>query len=95
MISMATAFFHKEKIITTEAKAKALRPFVEKYITRARAASLARRREVLRQLPLSTAKKIMEKIGPRYHSRAGGYTRITKLGTRKSDSAPLAILELV
>lgn len=105
--SLASALFLKEKIKTTEAKAKEARPFVEKFISRAkklqpslhppakRAPDLASRRLLLKSFTPKVVKKLMEEIGPRYKGRKGGYTRIIKLGPRKSDGAKMAIIELV
>ncbi|PIZ00898.1 50S ribosomal protein L17 [bacterium (Candidatus Gribaldobacteria) CG_4_10_14_0_8_um_filter_33_9] len=93
--SLSVAFFLKEKIKTTEAKAKELRGFVEKYITRAKKGDLASRRYLLRFLPENIVKKLMDKIALDYKERQGGYTRISKLGPRRTDGAKMAIIELV
>lgn len=86
----------KEKIQTTEAKAKALRPIVEKLITLAKKQTLASRRLLSSRLPLNgSADKTFEVIAKRYIDRAGGYTRIIKLPTRVGDGASQAIIELV
>lgn len=96
MRSLATSLIVYEKINTTEAKAKILRPYVEKMVTRAKKGTLAARRELLKDLYLETAvKKIMEDIGPRYKDRKGGYLRITKLITRQGDGAKMARIEFV
>jgi len=92
---LAANLILKEKIKTTEAKAKEIRPFVEKLITKSRVNNLANTRYLARYLPDKVLKKIMVEIGPRYQTRAGGYTRITKLGPRGIDSAKMAIIELV
>lgn len=85
-----------EKIQTTEAKAKALRPFVERLISRSRAGDLAARRYLMRFLSVEQAvKKLIEDVGPRYKERAGGYTRIIKIGQRQGDAAYVARIELV
>lgn len=85
-----------EKITTTEAKAKALRPVVERLITRGKQNSLANRRSLLRALPTEQAvAKILEVLGPRYASRPGGYTRIVKRVARKGDGAQMAVIEFV
>ena len=83
--------------MTTEAKAKELRPYVEKMVTQARSATAAQKRLLNAKLlnQESEVKKLVEKIAPRYESRAGGYTRITKLPARKSDGAAMAIIEFV
>ncbi len=92
----AAQFIIYEKMCTTEAKAKALRPFVERLITKGKNPTLSARRELLKVVPMESAvRKLLEQIGPRYKERPGGYTRIIKLGQRKGDGAPLARLELV
>lgn len=94
--NLATQLILYEKIKTTEAKAKALRPFVERLISKGKKNTLASRRELLRVLPIeNAAKKILEEIGPRYATRPGGYTRIIKLGVRAGDAARVARIELV
>ncbi|MCI0619862.1 50S ribosomal protein L17 [Candidatus Wolfebacteria bacterium] len=85
------------RIQTTEAKAKELRPFVEKLVTKAKSDSVATRRLVSARLggaPKAT-KKLVETIAPQYAKRPGGYTRITKLPVRKSDASPMAVIEFV
>lgn len=91
---LAANLILKEKITTTEAKAKELRPFVEKLITRSRSQNLSSIRYLGRFLPIKARKKIME-LGRSYQKRPGGYTRIIKLGPRERDSAKMAIIELV
>ncbi|SRR3989344_4972798 len=84
------------KITTTEAKARELRPFIEKLTTRARAGTLASRRLVLSRLGNTAyTKQLCDIIAPRYAKRAGGYTRIIKLGRRVSDGSPKAMIEFV
>jgi large subunit ribosomal protein L17 len=96
MANLAESLFLYEKIKTTKAKAKALRPFAEKLITKSKDQTLAARREILKTLYTANAtKKLMEVIGPRYKERHGGYTRITALPRRKGDAAEEAIIELV
>ena len=85
----------KERIKTTEAKAKELAGFVEKQITRARIGNVQSRRILASFFPKSTVAKLVAEIGPRYKERKGGYTRIIRLGSRKSDTGKMAILELV
>jgi large subunit ribosomal protein L17 len=92
---LSRAFFMKEKIKTTEAKAKELRGFVEKYITRAKKGDLSSRRYLLRFFPKIVVKKLMDKIALDCKERQGGYTRIIKLGPRRTDGAKMAIIELV
>ena len=88
-------FFLHEKIKTTEAKAKELRSIAEKMITRAKNIDLANRRLLARELTQKMTKKVVEDIAPKYKDRAGGYTRIIKLGPRNSDGAHMVIIELV
>lgn len=95
MYGLAREVLLKEKIKTTEAKAKETRMFVEKFITKAKKGDLAARRHLLKYLPERVVKKLMDDIAPRYQARNGGYTRIIRFGARKSDSAKMAIIELV
>lgn len=94
--NLATSVVLYEKVKTTEAKAKEVRPLVEKMITKGKVSSLAARRELsaffYTELPV---KKILEVLGPRYQNRAGGYTRIIKIGRRQGDAAPVVQIELV
>lgn len=85
-----------EKVKTTEAKAKAVKPLVEKVITIAKGNNLVSRRKLIEMLPQKMAiKKAMEVLGERYKSKNGGYTRIIKLNPRQGDGAKVAIIELV
>jgi large subunit ribosomal protein L17 len=93
--SLTNNFFIYEKIKTTEAKAKELRPIAEKDITRAKKNDIASRRILLKTLNPKTVKKIIEEIAPKYKDRNGGYTRILKLGPRDSDGAKMVIIELI
>lgn len=95
LLSVVQALVQREKIQTTEAKAKEVRPLIEKLITKGKTNSLASRRDLLRSLGSKDAKKILEVLSPRYQERQGGYTRIVKVGPRKSDGARMAILELI
>lgn len=95
MTSLAFSLFLKEKIKTTETKAKEVSAFAEKQISRARADNLASRRLLAKIFSPEIVKKLIEEIAPRYKERKGGYTRIIKLGPRKSDGARMAIIELV
>jgi large subunit ribosomal protein L17 len=96
MANLATDLFMHEKLTTTEAKAKALRPVAEKLITKARSGDLHARRVVLKTIHDKAAvAKLFEEVAPRYEGRNGGYTRITKLGPRRGDGAAEAIIELV
>ncbi len=93
---LSADFLMKEKIKTTESKAKELRPLVEKFITKAKkGGDLSKKRYLLRFLPGKAVKKLTDQIAPRYKRRPGGYTRIVKLGPRRSDGARMAIIELV
>ena len=85
----------KEKITTTEAKAKELRPYIEKLITKSKKPTLATTRFLEALLPEKARKKLTAQIGPRFQSRKGGYTRIVKKQARLGDSAKIAIIELV
>jgi len=94
--NLANSLILYEKITTTEAKAKALRPYLEKMITRAKVDNLHNRRELLKVLPTkNSVKKIFEVLGPKYKTRAGGYLRIIKLVPRKGDAAKMAVIEFV
>ncbi len=94
--NLAMSVILYEHVNTTLAKAKAVRPMVEKLITRGRSKSLASRRELMKTMPLESAvNKILEELGPRYATRPGGYTRILKIGTRKGDGAEMAQIQLV
>ena len=92
--SLALSLINHGKIKTTEAKAKELRPYIEKIITGARTNSVHSRRVIKSKLGADN-KNLFEKVAPKYKKRAGGYTRITKLGTRGSDGAEMAIIEFV
>jgi large subunit ribosomal protein L17 len=94
--NMAASLFAAEGIVTTEAKAKALRPIAEKLITKARKGGVHNHRQVVSFMgDKDMAHKLFEEIGPRYEGRPGGYTRILKLGPRHGDNAPMAHIELV
>lgn len=95
MRSLAAALIAHGRIETTEAKAKALRPYIEKMITSARAPSLSTTRLLASRLSAASAKKLIAEIAPRYAARAGGYTRIRKLVARSSDGAPMAMIEFL
>lgn len=93
---LATSLVLYEHMNTTLAKAKAVRPLVEKLITVGRQKTLASRRELLRHLSVESAvNKVLEELGPRYATRKGGYTRIIKLGQRKNDGAEIAQIQLI
>jgi large subunit ribosomal protein L17 len=100
--NLATALFEHGRITTTEAKARVLRPVAEKLITKAKKAelgtvqSLHNRREVLKTIrDKSVVHALFTEIAPTFAERPGGYTRITKIGPRKGDNAPMAVIELV
>jgi large subunit ribosomal protein L17 len=94
--NQAAALVKHEQITTTLAKAKELRPYVEKLVTLAKKGGLSNRRLAHSRLMDDTQlKKLFDVIGPRYAERAGGYTRIIKAGIRASDAAPMAIIEFV
>jgi len=93
--SLAYSLLTHGRINTTEAKAKELRGFAEKIITYAKAGGLSKRRLVAGILPKQAVKKLFEEIAPGFKDRRGGYTRIIRLGVRKSDGANMAIIELV
>jgi large subunit ribosomal protein L17 len=94
--NMATSLFVHGRVITTEAKAKELRPFAEKLITLARRGDLHARRLVERRIKdRQTLTRLFGEIGPRFAARPGGYTRILKLGHREGDGADVARIELL
>ena len=93
--NLALTLILKEKIKTTEAKAKEVSSFFEKFLTKAKKGDLASRRFLAKFFPPKIVKKLVDEIAPRYKDRPGGYTRIIKLGLRKSDGAKMAIIELV
>jgi large subunit ribosomal protein L17 len=96
LANLATALFEHGRITTTEAKAKRLRPLAERLITFAKRGDLhARRRAMTVIRDTSVVHTLFTEIGPQYAGRAGGYTRITKIGPRKGDNAPMAVIELV
>jgi large subunit ribosomal protein L17 len=94
--NLATQLFEHGRITTTEAKARALRPHAEKLITKAKKGDLHNRREVLKTIrDKSVVHTLFTEIAPTFSERPGGYTRITKIGPRKGDNAPMAVIELV
>ena len=96
MANLVASLVAAEAIVTTEAKAKALRPIAEKMITKAKKGGLHNHRQVVAFLgDKEMASKLFNDIGPRYADRPGGYTRILKLGPRQGDNAPMARIELV
>jgi len=96
LANLATSLFEHGRITTTEAKAKRLRPFAEKLVTFAKRGDLHARRQVMTVIrDKDVVHTLFADIGPRYENRPGGYTRITKVGPRKGDNAPMAVIELV
>ncbi|MCW2528597.1 MAG: rplQ [Pseudonocardiales bacterium] len=96
LANLATALFEHDRITTTEAKAKRLRPLAEKLITFAKRGDLHARRQVMTVIrDKDVVHKLFAEIGPNYSERPGGYTRITKINPRKGDNAQMAVIELV
>jgi len=96
LANLATALFEHGRITTTEAKAKRLRPLAERLITKAKRGDLHARRQVMTVIrDKDVVHVLFTEIGPRFAGRDGGYTRITKIGARKGDAAPMAVIELV
>ncbi|WP_456548797.1 50S ribosomal protein L17 [Blastococcus sp. SYSU D00813] len=96
LANLATSLFEHGRITTTEAKAKRLRPLAEKLVTFAKRGDLHARRQVMTTIrDKDVVHHLFAEIGPRYENRPGGYTRITKVGPRKGDNAPMAVIELV
>ena len=96
LANLATSLFEHGRITTTEAKAKRLRPLAEKLVTFAKRGDLHARRQVMTTIrDKHVVHTLFAEIGPRYENRPGGYTRITKVGPRKGDNAPMAVIELV
>ncbi|WP_419997230.1 50S ribosomal protein L17 [Streptomyces boninensis] len=94
--NLATALFEHGRITTTEAKARRLRPYAEKLVTKAKKGDLHNRRQVMQLISdKGVVHTLFTEIGPRYENRPGGYTRITKIGPRRGDNAPMAVIELV
>jgi ribosomal protein L17 len=96
LATLAEQLFQHGKITTTEAKAKRLRPLAEKLITFAKKGDLPARRQVMAKISnKSVVHTLFTEIGPRFSTRNGGYTRITKIGPRKGDNAPMAVIEVL
>ena len=96
LANLATSLFEHGKITTTEAKARVLRPYAEKLITKAKRGDIHARREVLKTVrDKGVVHVLFTEIAPTFEDRPGGYTRITKVGPRKGDNAPMALIELV
>src|SRR5438552_9989799 len=96
MGNLVASLIAAEALVTTEAKAKALRPVMEKCVTKAKKGGVYRQRDVVAFIrDKDMAHKLFEELGPRYSDRPGGYTRILKLGPRHGDNAPMARIEFV
>jgi large subunit ribosomal protein L17 len=95
MKSLAVSLVRHGAIVTTEAKAKAIRPMVEKLLTHAKAGTVSARRHVAAKIGDASAAKLVKEIAPKYADRKGGYTRIVKLPIRASDAAKMAQIEFV
>ena len=96
MRSLVCSLIRDEKIVTTEAKAKELRPYIERVVTHGKEGSLAKRRFVISKVGNEElVKKLFEEISPKYKERSGGYTRIVKLPLRAKDAAKMALIEFV
>ncbi|SDE88513.1 large subunit ribosomal protein L17 [Pseudonocardia oroxyli] len=96
LANLATALFQHGRITTTEAKARRLRPYAERLITKAKQGDLHNRRQIMKVIrDKSVVHRLVEEIGPFYADRNGGYTRITKTMPRKGDNAPMAVIELI
>ena len=93
--NLITSLILKERIKTTEARAKEIRPIAEKTISTARNETLANRRLLLKNLNVKTVNKLFKELSPRFKQRKGGYLRILKLGTRKNDGAKMAMIEII
>ncbi|MCB2223150.1 MAG: 50S ribosomal protein L17 [Actinobacteria bacterium] len=94
--NLAQELFWEERVTTTVTKAKQLRPYAEKLITKARSGSLHARRQILAKMEdTEVVTHLFDEIAPRYAERAGGYTRIVRVGQRRGDGAEMAIIELV
>lgn len=93
--SLASALVMNERIHTTHAKAKAIRPYIEKLITQARSGDMSGSRLVEPYLTKPALEKMMSQVAPRFIGRPGGYTRIVYTGTRIADNAPVALIEFV
>ncbi|MDT0456180.1 50S ribosomal protein L17 [Streptomyces angustmyceticus] len=94
--NLATSLFEHGRITTTEAKARRLRPYAERLVTKAKKGDLHNRRQVMQLISdKSVVHTLFTEIAPRFENRPGGYTRITKIGNRRGDNAPMAVIELV
>ncbi len=96
LANLAASLIEEERITTTATRAKVLRPYVEKMVTKARRGDLHARRLILRKIQdTEVVTKLFDDVAPRYADRPGGYTRIVKLGPRRGDGAEMALIEFV
>jgi large subunit ribosomal protein L17 len=96
LANLAASLIEAGSVVTTETRAKALRPYVERLITKARRGGVHHRRQVIATIhDVKATHKLFAEIAPRYAERPGGYLRILKLGPRPGDNAPMARIELV
>ncbi len=93
--TMAVSLIRDEKIKTTEAKAKVLKPIVERLVTKAKVGDVSAKRFIISKVGVGSVKKLVDSIAPKYKNRNGGYLRITKLNVRKNDAAKMAMIEFV
>ncbi len=96
LANLAASLIEEERITTTATRAKVLRPYVEKMVTKARRGDLHARRLILRKIQdTEVVTKLFDDVAPRYEDRPGGYTRIVKLGPRRGDGAEMALIEFI
>jgi large subunit ribosomal protein L17 len=96
LANLAASLIEEERITTTASRAKLLRPYVEKMVTKARGGDLHARRLILRKIQnTEVVTKLFDDVAPRYEDRPGGYTRIVKLGPRRGDGAEMALIEFI
>lgn len=91
---LATSVIVHDHVVTTDARARAVRPIIERAITRAKSPSLANRRQLLRQFAPTTVQHLLTILGPRFQARPGGYTRVLKQARRRGDGAALVVVQL-
>jgi len=92
---LATALILKERIQTTEAKAKEVSPYIERFVTIAKKGDLSSKRRLLQFFAPKVVKKLMQELTPRYQTRKGGYTRVIRIGQRFSDGSKMALIEFI
>ena len=95
MVSLAVALIQNNRIVTTQARAKELKPYIEKLITKCKVASLATTKLINSRLPKMSATKLIKEIAPKFADRKGGYTRIRLMAQRTSDASKMALIEFV